>query len=305
MAHLMVHKSGPLTLVQDWGRAGVAHLGISEGGPMDEHAFCWANHLLDNAMNASMLEITLGNAEIAVDTPMTVAVTGADLGQTLNGAPVAGWQRIHLQPGDRLKFHKPVNGLRAYLAVPGGFALPAPFGSQSCVARHQMGGVDGRACRHGDLLTVNAARRLPWRAVSSRFVPDYHSTAPLGVILGYQASLFSGAQLARFFGESYRLSPRSDRMGMRLEGGVIEPPSDGIISEAIALGAIQVPPDGQPIILGKDRQTLGGYAKLGVLARRDFSRLSQLMPGQAVRFNELSLAEAGRRWQRFARFFGV
>ncbi|MCG7495485.1 biotin-dependent carboxyltransferase family protein [Vibrio sp. Of7-15] len=307
MARLEVIRPGNLTLLHDFGRYGLAHLGLSQGGPLDDFSFCWANQLLRNEMNCPVLEITLGQAEFHVHDHCMMAITGGDLGATLDGEPVKNWSCFPVQKGQTLKFGLPKNGLRAYLAVKHGFEAPEHFGSVSTVTRNKLGGLnqDGQPLQAGDELHFSDFQRLRKpRYLTFRYTPDYNLPLTLRVIESYQHNFFDKAAQALFYSSEFTVSQLCDRMGYRMEGPKIDCEKKGIVSEGIALGSIQVPPDGQPIILLNDRQTLGGYPKFGCIARIDLPRLAQAKPGQKVRFVQGDLAGLQDVWCQWAKFFG-
>ncbi len=289
-----VINPGLLTTVQDLGRFGHQHMGVTTGGPLDEYAFTWANHLLSNPGGAAMLEITFGGLEMVAEINTNIALTGADLGATINGQGAEPWRTHSVKAGDRLKFHVPESGLRAYLAVSGGFALPQLLGSCSTVMREGIGGLvsDGFKLKAEDRLTCVEAPLAPVTAVPAKDIPDYRKNLELGLIEGYQIADFSGEQLRRFFASEYQITPDIDRMGYRLKGAAISPSRSGIISEGIAAGAVQIPADGQPIVLMSDRQTIGGYPKPGCISRLAMGQLAQRGPGASVRFYSLDVSTA-------------
>ncbi len=307
MSGLRVLNTGILALVQDLGRLGYQHLGLSTGGAADEHAYLWANRLLGNAPGAAALEVCFGGLQLEAETATRIAITGADLQPTLNGQLVSAWQTLNLQPGDRLRFGYAKSGVRAYLAVQDGFDIKPVFGSVATVMREQIGGLDGKGGKLavGDLLPCTASQPRGTVAISPGRLPDYSQPLTLRVIEGHQSELFPVEALARFYREAYQISPQSDRMGVRLSGPELHPLADGIISEGISFGAVQVPKDGQPIILLKDRQTIGGYPKLGTVFALDAFMLSQRQPNTEVRFAPMPLYEAQRELQRFYRFFNL
>ncbi|UZJ43300.1 biotin-dependent carboxyltransferase family protein [Marinimicrobium sp. C6131] len=300
---LTVIKPGMLTLLQDLGRFGYQHLGLTPGGAADERAFLWANKLLDNSPNSPALEITLGGLILEVQKSTRIALTGADLQASCNGVALANWQTHSVEVGDRLQFGFPRSGVRAYLAVAGGFVISPTFGSVATVVREQMGGIDGRGrpLQEGDCLPCAAGERRMLRRVPPRFIPDYTKPLTVRVLEDQQRTLFDDAEMNRFYASEYRVSTHSDRMGVRLAGPTLHPTVGGIVSEGIPFGAIQVPPSGQPIILLKDRQTIGGYPKLGTAHPLDAFALAQRQPGQPVRFTPASW-EGSQDYVRFLRF---
>ncbi|CCO47318.1 putative Allophanate hydrolase subunit 2 [Vibrio nigripulchritudo SOn1] len=288
-----VIKPGFLTLIQDLGRYGYQHMGITTGGPMDEHAFCWANRLLDNELNAPQLEITLGKLELQASANTCVALTGADLNARLNDQKILPWHTYTVKKGDTLSFDAPVSGLRAYLAVVGGFQLAETLGSVASVPREKMGGLtQGQPLKERDVLHFNASRKDIKSRTPKWAIPDYNAPLELGVMLGYQSASFPKSALMTMLSNTYEVSQNIDRMGYRLTGKPIHGERDGIVSEGIAYGAIQIPKDGQPIVLMRDRQTIGGYPKIGSLSALGAGQLAQRAPGSPVSFSIMDVGEA-------------
>lgn len=302
-----VIKPGFLTLIQDYGRRGRQHLGMTTGGPMDEHAFLWANHLLGNGFNAAALEITVGQLQLRATAATQFAIAGADLDARLNDRPIEPWRSYRIGAGDRLSFGGPKTGLRAYLAVSGGFRVPAHYGSCATVMREGSGGPDrtGRKLAAGDRLPFAPTPPQMTMRVPQTFIPDYSAPLCLRVLEGYQHAFFEASELAKFYCSEYRVSQQIDRMGYRLSGPPVASQLDGIISEGISFGAIQLPKDGQPIVLLRDRQTIGGYPKLGCVASLDAGQLSQRAPGAPVRFRRADFSEVEAERLLFDRFFGI
>lgn len=300
---LRIHSTGPLALLQDKGRYGHQSVGVTPGGPMDEHAFDWANKLVDNDLNATQIEITLGQFSCTFYAATTIALTGADMGAKLNGDAISPWQSYAINSGDKLEMSIAKSGLRAYLAVSGGFKVETILGSSATVSRDGLGGYDGK----GSALTPNRLIRYSVdvsqlstsfseprlrKQVPSRFIPTYDRHINIGVIPSYQYNDFSIADRQRFFSSIYTVSTNIDRMGYRLSGEPIHCKRNNLISEGIALGSIQIPSDGQPIVLMRDRQTIGGYPKIGCVVHADINRLAQCLPGSTVQFYEKELYSA-------------
>ncbi|WP_261883204.1 biotin-dependent carboxyltransferase family protein [Vibrio pelagius] len=304
MAFKVVHP-GVLSLIQDTGRFGYQSIGITSGGPMDEHAFFWCNHLLNNPVNASVLEITFGLLQLEVTAATNIALTGANLGAKLNDKPLAVWQTYSVKPGDQLHFEQPISGLRAYLGVAGGFHCSLQLGSSSTVVREQLGGLNsqGSALKAGDLLSFRSCVPLPQQKTPDWAIEHYDKPLALGVVCGYQHNDFDSDAKHHFFNSPYTVTQNIDRMGYRLNGTAIPCLRDGIISEGIAFGAIQVPSNGQPIILMRDRQTIGGYPKIGTLGGLGASRLAQRLPDQEVSFKPMDISEAEIERRLFLRTF--
>lgn len=304
---------GLMSQLQDGGRIGHQHVGLTTGGPLDEHAFLWANHLLKNPWDAAAVEISFGGLKLQAQVDTLIAVTGADLAITVNDEPAANWEVIPVRAGDRLEFGYPRSGTRAYLAVKGGFKAEKSYGSVATVQREQMGGLqgDGKPLAFGDCLPCDEQehrkdpqlQKLIGKRVSNNYLPDYSEPLVLRVIAGYQYDGFTAEQLERFFSAEYQISPDSDRMGVRLQGPAVKALQAGITSEGIALGAIQIPPDGQPIVLMRDRQTIGGYPKLGCVYPPDTGQLAQRHPNTKVRFELMPRHQAQQDLMRFYRYF--
>nr|WP_276583576.1 biotin-dependent carboxyltransferase family protein [Pseudomonas sp. RIT-PI-S] len=279
--------------LQDAGRFGVRHLGITQGGAADWLSMGWANWLLGNGVGAAVVEITLGGFELIAEQDCHLALAGADLQATLDGAALLPWRSFNLRRGQRLAFGAPVQGVRAYLAAPGGFTAPAALGSVATVARDGLGGLrgEGSPLMAADLLNYQGLAHGAPVAVAE--IPDLSLAQPLEVVMGAQAAGFSGQSLFAAFNEDWTLDSRADRMGARLLGPRLVYQGPPLVSEGIPLGGVQVPPDGQPIVLGSDRQTIGGYPRLGALTPLSYARLAQASPGQTLRLRA-TLADSAR-----------
>ncbi|AOE85276.1 biotin-dependent carboxyltransferase family protein [Pseudomonas sp. TCU-HL1] len=282
---LAVDSSTPFILLQDRGRFGCRHLGVTQGGALDWVSMGWANWLLGNPLDAAVVEVGLGAFSLTCQRDGSLAIAGADLGATLDGQPLPAWGAFTVRSGQRLVFAHPRQGARAYLAAPGGFLGERQLGSLSTVAREELGGLhaNGKALASGDLLHWRGeARQL--RDMSRKQIPDFSGHPRLELILGAQAGDFSGQSLFDAFNSEWTVDTRADRMGVRLLGPALVCKRPSMISEGIALGAVQVPPDGQPIALLNDRQTIGGYPRLGALTPLAVARLAQCLPGTTLHF---------------------
>ena len=284
MSRLMIEASTPLCLLQDAGRFGVRHLGVTQGGAADWCSMSWANWLLSNKVDAAVVEITLGGFAVVAEEDCLLALAGADLGAQIDGQPLAPWRSFRLTKGQTLRFTQPLLGARAYLAAPGGFTAPKVLGSSATVVREELGGLDGMGLplAKGEVLGYSG-EALAVREMPSALRPDFKMHAPLDLVLGAQIGQFSGQSLFDVFNSTWTIDSRADRMGIRLLGAALQYQGAPMISEGIPLGAVQVPPDGQPIVLLNDRQTIGGYPRLGALTPLALAQLAQCLPGAKVR----------------------
>ena len=306
---LTVTKANFPALLMDRGRVMKQSLGLTESGPMDEYAFLWANKLLGNGLNSACVELSFGAFSVSALQPCQVAITGANFNACLNGQSLANWETVCLSEGDELSFDGPkMQGVRGYLAIKGGFDCAKPFQSACTVTREKLDGFKHcKALQVGDKLRAQSSKRHAVNiSVYPELVRHYDNTATIHCrfIPSYQWSLFSSQDQALFINQTYLISRQSDRMGVRLEGATLKPYNEGIISEAIALGAIQVPPNGQPIILMRDRQTIGGYPKLGVVLSTDIEKIGQAMPGQKIQFHLSDIKTAYQERVQRELFFG-
>lgn len=300
--HLTIARPGPLSTLQDAGRFGVRHLGVSQGGPADLYAWAWANWLVGNQWGSSALEITLGGLSLTTNHPCTLALAGAPMQAHINGQPQENWQSFTLYPKQQLTLAMAKQGLRSYLAIAGGFCAPTILGSTACVVRDGLGGHqgDGRPLAAADELAfIIDSQRISNRQLSLEQLPDYQSVLSLPVILGAQSRHFDNESLLALFEKPWQVDPRSDRMGIRLQGSLLHCKKASPISEGIPLGSIQVPPDGQPIVLLNDRQTIGGYPRLGTLPPLACAQLAQCRPGQTVRFVATTSVAAMQGYRAF------
>jgi len=287
-----VKQPGLLSLIHDRGRYGAHDLGLTTGGPLDFIAFDWANRLLENDVNATCLEISFGGLVLEAETDSSFVITGATVPCTLNSEAIEQWRTCTIRKGDQLEIGFASAGTRVYLAVSGGFDIVPSFGSSSTVLREKIGGLNGDRLQAGDLLPCPLEQRTCHYYLPEQERPVYGNQSTLRVVSGYQQAAFSAAQQWRFFNSEYRLTDRCDRMGFRLEGENVHSEIVGMLSEGICLGAIQIPADGQPIVLMNDRQTIGGYPKIGSVIVQDTPRLAQLAPGAQVNFESITIEKA-------------
>lgn len=292
MSGFKVLQPGLLTLIQDAGRFGHHRIGLTTGGPLDALAFRWANRLVDNPANTTALEVSIGGLVLEAETDAQIVLAGAEMPLKINGVEQDRWHAHKVKAGDKIEVGFSTQGARAYLAVSGGFDVEHSFSSSATVTREGIGGFTGEKLQQGDFLKCkppveHRAYRLP-----EEHRPDYFDDITLRVITGYQQHAFSDYQKRLFFSSEYTVTDRADRMGYRLEGPEVKPSFDGILSEGICHGAIQIPADGQPIVLLNDRQTIGGYPKIGSMISMDTARMAQLLPGSKVSFEEITIDDA-------------
>ncbi len=286
---MRILRAGMQTTVQDLGRRGHRSAGVPLSGAMDPFALRVANALVGNPENAAALEFAFVGPAVEFSADALVAVGGAEC------EGVASWRQTTVRAGERVDLGACVRGARGYLAVAGGHDVAPVLGSGSTYLRGAFGGFEGRALREGDVVRVRPAGRIgvrsgaaPWH-IDERILPAYSTEPTVRVVLGAQA-VDVGAGI---FAGAFSVSSQSDRMGLRLMGPTPwELPPMDLVSSAVAPGTIQVPPDGHPLVLMADAQTIGGYPQVGHVIAVDLPLLAQLRPGDRVRFVEVALDEA-------------
>ena len=289
-------KPGFHTMIQDLGRLGQLRHGVPTTGAMDRFAFRIANQLVGNPESTPCLEITLAGLKIEILENCMMAITGADLSPQLDGTPTQGWKSFAAPRHAILSFPKRIVGCRSYLSVGGGFQGNLVFGSRSTDLRNHWGGMDGRALIQGDILRIqhlpDAASMLSCRMVQADIFRAYEDPFRVRVILGPQREFFSRATVSQFLEGGYRVTLDSDRMGYRLQGPSLQAKRAGMISDPLPVGALQVLPSGQLILLMVDRPSVGGYPKIAVVCSADLPKVAQLNIGDSVRFQEITLKES-------------
>lgn len=307
---ITVLRPGMLASVQDLGRHGHRQLGICPGGALDALALMLANRLVGNPDGAAGVELTMGGCEFRFDAPTRIAITGDDFDARLDGTPIwPGWS-MPVSAGQTLKLGRAnrssrKKGLRTWLAVAGAFDVPVILGSRSTDLKAGFGGHEGRPLKAGDSLfsgkSTLTAEQLSRRAFGVR-MPAWDSNAEDGAIVlrtmpGPEHEQFTVASRELLWREPWRITPRSNRMGNRLEGAELKRkrPID-ILSSGVIPGTIQVPPSGQPILLMGDAQTTGGYPRIGVIIRADLWKLAQAPLDGRLRFLQVDAAEALAAW---------
>lgn len=292
---ITVLNPGLLTTVQDQGRVGYQQFGVSVSGVMDPRSAALANILAGNDQGEAVLECTMMGPQLQFDRGTVIAITGGDLGPTLDGKAIPGYAAVAVKAGQVLKFTAPRAGCRCFIAFAGGLDIPVTMGSRSTYMKAKIGGYQGRKLAKGDRIgfraPVETLERMEDRVLRPEFVPQPVYT--LQVVLGPQDDAFTDSGVHTFLTETYTVTPEFDRMGCRLDGPAIAHKDSGdIISDGIAFGAVQVPSAGTPIIMLADRQTTGGYTKIGNVITADFRILAQLKTGDKVRFVQVPVEYA-------------
>lgn len=290
---LRVVAPGVASTLQDAGRQGYLRYGISGSGAMDADLLALANALVGNPLDAAVIEMAMvGPTLVCEAEACRIALAGAPFAMSLNGRTLDPFTAHDLRRGDRLILGAPRQGLRASLAVAGGFAVAPMLRSVSTHTRTRLGGLDGNPLAAGDLLPLG----VPKSSDRPLTLPPLHRPrfgGPIRVVLGPQADSFTEEGLRTFLSAPYTLTARADRMGCHLDGPPIAH-ADGfnIVSDGIVNGSIQVPGHGRPLILLADRHTTGGYPKIATVISADFGRLAQVRPGETMVFEAVTVEEA-------------
>jgi len=298
MSSLLVESAGLQTTVQDLGRPGFGPEGVSASGAADPVALRLGNLLVENQPGVAGLELTLVGGSFVFPDGAVIALTGADLGATVNGRPLEMWASHTLEPGTKLMFGATRNFARGYLAIAGGIQVDPFLGSASTHVLSGLGGFEGRALRKGDRLRIGkASKKVRRRRITLAALYAFKPRKVLRVTEGPQADWFSEAAKQVFYRDVFRVSEESDRMGLRLQGTALDgSTAREMITEGVSLGAVQVTPSGQPIILFVEQQTTGGYPKIANIIAADLHRIGQLRPRAEIRFQRTSLAVARSLW---------
>jgi KipI family sensor histidine kinase inhibitor len=296
---VLILESGPMTSVQDHGRYGYQAMGVSPGGAVDPIMATIANRLVGNADDAAVLECTMAGPKLEFLRDSRIAFMGWR--DERSGRPIS------VKAGEVIDLTKPTELLRGYIAIAGGIDVPVVLGSRSTDLRAQFGGFRGRELRQGDRLAVGIACKGP-------FTGAWHVACPHGVsrqvevrfLSGIQAHWFTDDARRRFVETVYRVSPTSDRMGIRLDGAVLEMKAPReMVSQPVIFGSIQVPPSGQVIVLMSERQTIGGYPQIGHVISADLPLMARAWPGTSIHFREVSIDEARHAWFELQRDLGI
>jgi len=305
MGYIEVLNPGLLTTVQDRGRFGHQQSGVSVSGVMDSYAHQVANMLCGNTdLNEAVLEVTMAGPVLKFHADAYIAITGGDISPAVDGIPVKMWQSILIEEGSTLSFGRLNTGVRAYISILGGFDIPGIMGSKSTYARAKIGGFEGRPLKKGDeipFVDVALSDKIPLQ-IPRQYIPVYQRESILRVVLGPQDDAFTDEGIQTFLKSSYKVSQQVDRMGYRLEGKPIAHKEKAdIISDGMLMGAVQVPGEGQPIILMADRQTTGGYTKIAAVIQADLYKVAQAKPGDTFSFSAISIEKAQKIYRKHKR----
>lgn len=285
--------------IQDKGRFGYSHIGVTSSGVMDEYAYFCANQLLKNPLDTNILEIAFSNVVFKANANTQIAITGASCEFFINDIPKESWRSHNIKNSDIIKIGEILSGNRVYLAVFGGFNIKKEFGSNSVTIKENLGGLDGNKLKKGDILPFENHYCSHNIRLKKEFIPKYEDELTLRVIFSYQENHFSKDEKQKFLSLTYLVTNDFNRMACKLSGEAIKCDINGIISEGIAFGSIQIPSDGQPIVLLKDRQTIGGYPKIGVVLSLDCFKLSQAKANTKIKYEEISYEEAIKKSKEF------
>lgn len=308
---ITVLSPGLLTTIQDRGRYGYQKHGVIVSGAMDSYAMRLANIIVGNDENEGVLEITFIGPSLKIEKGNLIAITGANLTPTINGKKVPLGRPVYLKEDGILKFGKMESGCRCYLSVAGGFDVPVFLESKSTYLRAKLGGKDGRALQKNDVINIGARSELSVKLIDKvketfknesftytkwyikSFIDHKQEAAVIRVFEDRQFKFAAEESIEGFFNTAFSVDTKSDRMGYRLNGPKIKfKEKIEMISEEVSFGTIQIPPDGNPIILLADRATAGGYPKLAHVASCDIEKLVQLKPSDKIKFEKITLKEA-------------
>lgn len=297
MGSIKIIKSGLLTTVQDNGRYGYQKFGVPVSGAMDSFSQRVSNLLVGNDLNEAVLEVTFLGPTIEFLEDRVIAITGGDLSPMINHKSIAMWKSIYVKKGDILSFGGIKKGCRSYISFDGGIDVPLVMGSKSTYIKGKIGGFQGSSLKVGDILKCGSPnynfKFIKGRALCSKYKPEYTNEIIVRVILGPQEDCFTDRGINTFLSSEYTVTNQIDRMGYRLDGETIEHSKGAdIISDGIAFGAVQVPSNGKPIIMMADRQTTGGYTKIGNVISADLSKIAQAKQGDKIRFRAINMDEA-------------
>ena len=289
---IRVERAGALTTIQDLGDPSGQDQGVPQGGAMDAYAARLCNLLVGNEEDATVLEATLTGPALVVERETIVAIGGGDFGARLDGEPLPLWKPVPARAGARLELGTARTGCRSYLAFGGGIALRPGLPLRSPALTDRAAGPDARPLRAGDVLPLgNAVAARPGLPLPRSLLPAPRPA--VRIVAGRELAALPDPARTALLGQPFRILPSADRMGYRLAGPPLAfaRPLE-LLSSAVTMGTVQLPPDGNPIVLMADRQTTGGYPRIGQVASVDLGAVAQLRPGDELRFELISLDEA-------------
>lgn len=294
MSSIDVINGGILTTIQDSGRYGYQELGIPTSGVMDDYNYRLANILVGNKLDEAVFEMTFFGPTLKFNENLIIAITGSNMNPKINGELAPMYETIKVKKGDTLQFGKVNEGIRSYLAFGGSIDVPFVNGSKSTHIKTKMGGIEGRALKAKDEINIKKSKEKTMRKIPEKYLPIFLNCNILRIVLGPQDDYFTEKGIHDLFRSGgYQVTKDFDRMGIRLKGTAIEHKETAdIISDGTTFGSIQVPANGQPIILVADRQTTGGYTKIGNVITADLYKLAQMTFLDKVLFKEVTIEEA-------------
>lgn len=294
MSSIDVINGGILTTIQDSGRYGYQELGIPTSGVMDDYNYRLANILVGNKLDEAVFEMTFFGPTLKFNEDLIIAITGSNMNPKINGELAPMYETIKVKKGDTLQFGKVNEGIRSYLAFGGSIDVPIVNGSKSTHIKTKMGGIEGRALKAKDEINIKKSKEETMRKIPEKYIPKISHCNILRIVLGPQDDFFTEKGIHDLFRSGgYQVTKDFDRMGIRLKGTAIEHKETAdIISDGTTFGSIQVPANGQPIILVADRQTTGGYTKIGNVITADLHKLAQMTFLDKVLFQEIKIEEA-------------
>lgn len=295
---IKILKPGLFSTIQDIGRIGYQDLGFSEAGALDYYSLSIAQKLIGN--HGPAIEYTLVGPNIEFLTDNTFAIVGGNSEPKLNGNKIDLLTVYHVRNGDQLDIGQITEGARGYIVFGHPLKINKVAQSYSTHVRSGMGGFKGRALKKYDVIATQVNHNYKTnlgKTIDFSSIPDNNY---IHVIEGPQINEFDEETIAKFVNSDFKISDQSDRMGYRLKGNTVAPKNSAdIISEPVALGSIQVPNDGNPIILLNDKQTIGGYTKIATVTQLDLRKLAQMKPGDIIQFKWITVEEASKKLKEF------
>lgn len=304
---IRIIKSGMLSTIQDMGRFGVMKDGFTQSGAMDAYSMKIANRLVGNMLNCAVLEMTMTGIAAEFTESCIIALSGGNFGAKINDKPIRTNKAYKINAGDFLSMGFAGTGIRAYLAVSGGFDVEMVMGSRSTNLKSAIGGLEGRALIAGDILKTGSDNfKIEDSDIEKWELPEnqYSNKIVVNAVPGPQDYMFTEEDINTFFNSEYEVTNQADRMGIRLEGKPLTGKNGmDIISDGIVFGSVQIPQNGKPIILMADHQTTGGYAKIATVISTDLPLLAQAKPKDKIRFKKVTVKQAEAAARKEKKFF--